>query len=226
MGVIDVGVGSQMTINGVIAQTAGRMIADGTVTATNSIVHIEHGELSGSGSVQPGLLCGGTVSPGNPLGTLAVAGSAQLQSSGTLRIELGGATPGVDCDRFVASGAVWLGGTLTVEVVNGFEPQPGDEFECVQGTVIGQFADVETPPLDPGACWQVEYLPTAVRLRVVRIPGDLNGDGETGLEDLATLLGNFGQPGVGREDGDLDGDEDVDLSDLTLMLSEFGHSCG
>lgn len=57
-------------------------------------------------------------------------------------------------------------------------------------------------------------------------PGDLNGDGEVGLTDLATLLSNFGTPsGATAEMGDLDGDGDVDLSDLATLLANFGATC-
>jgi hypothetical protein len=52
---------------------------------------------------------------------------------------------------------------------------------------------------------------------------DLNGDGHTGLEDLAVLLANFGRTsGMTFEQGDLDGDVDVDVADLSLLLSQFG----
>lgn len=58
-------------------------------------------------------------------------------------------------------------------------------------------------------------------------PGDLNGDGRIDLEDLSTLLTNFGDSGgADREDGDLDGDGDVDLHDLSRMLARFGATCG
>ena len=56
--------------------------------------------------------------------------------------------------------------------------------------------------------------------------GDLDGDLQVGLSDLAILLANFGTPsGALLEDGDLDGDGDVDLSDLANMLSAFGTIC-
>ena len=58
-------------------------------------------------------------------------------------------------------------------------------------------------------------------------PGDLNGDGAVGVEDLATLLSNFGvASGATAAGGDLDGDGDVDLSDLAQMLTLFGATCG
>ncbi|MFN0135723.1 MAG: dockerin type I domain-containing protein [Phycisphaerae bacterium] len=56
--------------------------------------------------------------------------------------------------------------------------------------------------------------------------GDVDGDGDVDLTDLATLLTNFGQPsGATLEDGDLDRDADVDLTDLAMLLAQFGTSC-
>lgn len=48
--------------------------------------------------------------------------------------------------------------------------------------------------------------------------GDVDGDGDTDLGDLALLLGAFGSTNV----GDLDGDGDTDLADLALLLGDFG----
>ena len=55
-------------------------------------------------------------------------------------------------------------------------------------------------------------------------PGDLDGDGDVDLGDLATLLAQFGSVGPGFS-ADIDGDGDVDLSDLTILLANFGSIC-
>lgn len=76
---------------------------------------------------------------------------------------------------------------------------------------------VGTPPIDKGAYER----PRAA------CPGDLNGDGSVGLNDLTILLSRFGTPGgATAADGDFDGDGDVDLQDLTFLLSNFGVTCG
>ena len=57
-------------------------------------------------------------------------------------------------------------------------------------------------------------------------PGDLDGDQDVDLTDLATLLSNFGTlGGASRNDGDLDDDQDVDLNDLATLLARFGTTC-
>jgi len=57
-------------------------------------------------------------------------------------------------------------------------------------------------------------------------PGDLDGDNDIDLSDLAILLANYGTTGGATyEQGDLDGDGDVDLSDLAEMLAAYGTTC-
>jgi hypothetical protein len=56
--------------------------------------------------------------------------------------------------------------------------------------------------------------------------GDLDGDGQVGLGDLAQLLAHYAMTsGMSYEDGDLDGDGDVDLADLAALLAVYGTIC-
>lgn len=59
----------------------------------------------------------------------------------------------------------------------------------------------------------------------VECPGDLDGDLDIDIGDLAALLANYGSSGASYEDGDLDGDGDVDLADLAALLAVYGTSC-
>lgn len=56
-----------------------------------------------------------------------------------------------------------------------------------------------------------------------RIPGDVDGDGAVGFDDLQTVLTNYGTPG-GVLDGDADLDGMVGFSDLMMVLVDFGRS--
>jgi hypothetical protein len=56
--------------------------------------------------------------------------------------------------------------------------------------------------------------------------GDLDGDFDVDLADLAQLLSNYGMSAGARYvDGDLDVDRDVDLSDLAALLAVYGTTC-
>ena len=57
----------------------------------------------------------------------------------------------------------------------------------------------------------------------VACPGDLDGDRDVDLTDLALLLSDFDC--VGACGGDVDGDGDTDLTDLALLLANFDESC-
>ena len=55
--------------------------------------------------------------------------------------------------------------------------------------------------------------------------GDLDGDNDVDLADLAALLAHYGATGAQYEDGDLDADGDVDLADLAALLAVYGTTC-
>ncbi len=60
----------------------------------------------------------------------------------------------------------------------------------------------------------------------ITCPGDLDGDDDIDLADLAQLLANYGTTsGAIYEDGDLDADGDVDLGDLAALLAVYGTTC-
>lgn len=84
------------------------------------------------------------------------------------------------------------------------------------------YVDVDLTPIGGGA-----VVNAIVGFRTPRpCTGDVDGDFDVDLTDLARLLSNFGTlAGATREMGDLDGDGDVDLTDLALLLANFGTTC-
>jgi hypothetical protein len=160
-----------------------------------------------------------------------VDGDFTQSSSGMLRVRLGGLYPITDFDRLRLSGHATLGGTLQVLLIDGFTPAIGDSFRVViySGGHTGEFSTMSLPALPSDREWDVNYYAGMLQLDVVEAqecPGDLDGDNDVDLSDLAQLLANYGMTsGATYEDGDLDGDGDVDLSDLAALLAVYGTVC-
>ena len=101
------------------------------------------GSFSGSGSVTPRLeVDGGTVTPGNSPGTLAVSGPASLSSTTSVAAQIDG-TGTAHYDRLAATGAASVGGSLTFNRGPGYTPTNGDSFTVASGSSrTGTFANV------------------------------------------------------------------------------------
>lgn len=84
-----------------------------------------------------------------------------------------------------------LGGTLGLSLINGYTPSPGDFFLLIYSSNrTGSFSEVWGLSLPGGLALNVIYGPGQVALRAY-LPGDLNGDGYVGIDDLNAVLGNW-----------------------------------
>ncbi|MBI5864184.1 MAG: hypothetical protein HZB38_06730 [Planctomycetes bacterium] len=96
------------------------------------------------------------------------------------------------------------------------------------GTMYNFWFDANQPPTPGDATFglfkphttQSVPMPTRVPSSP-NLPGDLDGDGDVDLADLAILLSDFGctTPPCA---GDINGDGVTDLGDLTILLANFG----
>ena len=121
------------------------------------------------------------------------------------------------------------GGTYWVEIYNNTTDSPdswfwetGDADDCAgMSSAVWSF---ELPEV-----WLPLYPPGDLALDIQCAGfcfGDLDGDNDVDLTDLAQLLANYGLTGeVTYEDGDLDGDFDIDLADLAALLAVYGTTC-
>ena len=97
--------------------------------------------------------------------SLQITGS--LVTSGVVNLEIGGLTAATLYDRLAATGAVTLGGTLNIGLINAFVPAIGDTFTVTTyGSRTGSFVTTNLPTL-PSGSWSVGTNPTALVLSVI-----------------------------------------------------------
>jgi hypothetical protein len=156
-----------LAFTGAFSQNAGTLeLAGSSLAFTGPSFHLNGGTVTGSGVIGAAnvIAHGGTVSPGNGIGTITVSGGYSQQPTATLNVEVGGRNPG-EFDQLIVGGSALLGGTLDVTLVHGFTPAVGDRFQLVACGARGYtFATLRLPP----GC-SVDYRNDGVYL-VVSVP--------------------------------------------------------
>lgn len=112
----------------------------------------------------------------------------------------------------------------------GFDVLVHPEQEGVRAALVPAFGVVlggvpGTGALDPRVDVAAPRIPTAVDVDALRaarpeVPGDLDGDGQVGFEDLLRLAAAYGRQGINLPE-DLDGDGVVADGDLDLLRERY-----
>ncbi len=195
------------TYTGATTVNAGTLLVNGSITASATTV-ASGATLGGTGTVGSVTInSGGTLAPGASVGTFTTAATTL---NGTLAIEIASAA---SADRLNASGAVTLGGALTVTAPAGLPA--GTAFTILNKTSAGAIGGIFTgKPQDSvftagGNSWVVSYtggdgnditLTVATALQLWRYTYfntaagtgnaadtfDANSDGELNLMEFAT----------------------------------------
>ncbi|MCW5932766.1 MAG: hypothetical protein KIT45_00515 [Fimbriimonadia bacterium] len=219
---------STISLTGNYAQTSGLTQVNGAFIVSGGVFSLQGGVLKGTGTITGTInnVVEGEVQPGNSLGTLTITGNYTQLAQGILRMELSGTGAG-QFDKLAitgtgANGNVQLGGRLELEMVDGFNPTFGDEFEIMTYRVRqGKFAEFNFPPIPSGTMWAFAYRSNHLKMVVAR-EGDINGDGCINDEDLLEVLFNFG---TADPASDIDASGLVDDIDLLIVLFNFGVGC-
>jgi len=229
----------QLTVTkNVSVGTGGRLRVDGTLTAAS--VHCT-GTLTGGGvitAVPIAVKWGGTISPGNGVGTLSVD-SVVLQSGSAISVELSGLGLGGVCDQLDVAGELNLAAQGDALALNWVPAGPsskfgGDYVVATYGTRTGEFGLVGggDNPYSIGTAYvaDVDYE-TGDKITVslhALLDGDADLDGKVWLSDWAALRANFGNTGTGKTwaDGNFDPwvDGKVWLSDWAALRANFSNS--
>jgi fibronectin-binding autotransporter adhesin len=173
--------GGEVTLSGTNTYTGGTTITGGTLINNGSLVSmvtVNPGATYAGNGISGSLFNGGTVSPGNSIGTLMVNGNYNQTSTGTLLIEI--APQGLSDLLSITGGAI-LGGTLNIVPV-GSIMSFGDRvytFLTANGGVNGTFSNIIAPAL---LHYNVRYLADAVVIDTEQL--------------LLTSLVQSGNPGI------------------------------
>jgi T5SS/PEP-CTERM-associated repeat protein len=183
---------------------------------------IEEGHVEGDGTLIGSVVNSGSISPGNPVGTLTIDGSL-VGGLGPLPFELAGTESG-SFDAIDVTGSIFTGGELSVTLVDGFVPQIGDRFPILTADFLDAFFDpVSLPDLGTAKKWVVLQDLTSVELLATSI-ADLDADGSVGVTDFLKLLARWG-PCPDPPDpcpADFDGDGTVGQIDFLILLAFWG----
>ena len=166
---------------------SGTMAINNQVTLAGGTLNCDQGVCSGSGTIGDSVNnSGGTISPGNSPGVLAIGGDFTQSENGTLLIELGGTDAGAAYDVLEVNGQATLDGILEVSLVDGFAPSAGGTFDIFQfGLTTGDSDDVILPALAGSLSWDTTEL-----------IGEGSLGGGTGTCELRTH--GYGNAGSGR----------------------------
>ncbi|MFO0796476.1 MAG: tandem-95 repeat protein [Gemmataceae bacterium] len=135
------------TVGTTVVQTGGTTTVNGTLVAPGGASVAAGATFKGAGTVQGSLTNAGTVAPGNSPGFLNVTGDYTQAAGGTLELEVAGRNPNVpEFDRLRVTGTAYLDGTVRVNLLDGFQPALGDNFQVLTAAArVGQFAAHEYP---------------------------------------------------------------------------------
>lgn len=126
------------------------------------------GFITGTGSS----LFEATYSPGDSPASVSIGGDVTFSFSSVLLMELGGTVLGTEHDHLDIGGTLDLqGGTLRVDLIDGFVPSAGDRFDLFEfGALLGTFGSLDLSALPTGLFWNTSPLYTTGEIIVSCVP--------------------------------------------------------
>ncbi|HEY9237507.1 MAG TPA: autotransporter-associated beta strand repeat-containing protein, partial [Burkholderiaceae bacterium] len=98
------------TYGGATSINAGALVVNGSIATSSLLTVNADGLVGGTGTLPATAINGGTLAPGNSIGTLSVQGNLALSTAATQKIEVSATA----ADRINVSGAATLGGAVQV----------------------------------------------------------------------------------------------------------------
>jgi uncharacterized repeat protein (TIGR01451 family) len=148
-------------------------LANANIQSSFGALNFNGGFIAGSGSINGSVVNAALLDPGNRSisnpspGTITITGNYTQTATGTLHIDLGGATTG-QFDQLDVTGTASLAGNLTVANAGAFSAAAGNTFSVLQfGSLTGDFTHPYTLPPVTGGTMQAAYAPVGTPTSLV-----------------------------------------------------------
>ena len=124
------------------------------------------GSYTGTGTV----FFEGDLRPGNSPGIIDFEGDVVFGLNTESFFEIAGLDVG-EFDQLLVQGELNLGGELTLQFLDGFDPLLGDSFDLLDwGTLEGSFHSLNLPTLNAGLRWDTGSLYSSGTLSISNVP--------------------------------------------------------
>jgi hypothetical protein len=217
-GKITIGAGANATFYGDVVQNGVLTIASGSTAEM-------FGAFSGSGGFTGGgtLRQDGDLRPGNSPALINLGGNLVIGASSTYHMELGGTTIGSQYDSIAVSNSATLGGTLEVDLINGFHPSLAQQFTALTfGSESGDFANYTDLAVGGHLTLRHAFVGNSLILTArPTVDGDINLDGVVNGLDIAAVSSHWLLSGSAGINGDANGDGVVNGLDIALIASNW-----
>ena len=159
------------TYTGTTSVADGTLLVNGTHTGGGAYTVAAGATLGGTGSTSGALTVNGVVNPGTTgAGTLTVNGNGTFANGSTALFQLGGTTVG-QFDKLSLTGTLAAGGTLDIDLINGFTPTAGNSFDLLDFTTASGTFALSLPTLGGGLSWNTSQLLTTGTISVAAAIG-------------------------------------------------------
>ncbi|MFL9823892.1 autotransporter-associated beta strand repeat-containing protein [Rhodoplanes sp. SY1] len=173
------------TYTGATQVSGGTLIVNGTI-ATSSGLTVDAGATVGGTGTLPSTVIAGTLSPGNSIGTVTVAGNLTFTTAGTYKVEV---SPSA-ADRTNVTGTATLAGTVSALFQPGTYVTRNYVILSAAGGLAGtSFAALSTTNLPAGFLAKLSYTSTDVLLDLTATIGTVEGLNRN-QQAVASSLGN------------------------------------
>lgn len=180
------------TYTGTTTVNAGTLVVNGSIATSSLLTVRAGGTVGGTGFLSATFIDGGTISPGNSVGAINVAGTLQFSSTGVYTVEILGAA----ADKINVTDTATLAGTVQVVPLSA-ALQFGTPYTILTANngTIGQFAGATAPGFT-GLSFALSYIGNDVLLTLAPNLAGVNGlnlnqrSVAAGLDRGMTLAGN------------------------------------